>query len=413
MQYTNNFHLAKPDGNDKVEVAVLNSNTDILESTLTAGGGYEFSEDHQYCDIPVNIADPFSIVEGFAPDLSNTESVNIKVFSEGEVIFNGAATVMTDTELAPGTTIYGFMAFTDEGQDPTIGFYSKVKVDFATGSVILDDNASTLGLMDGFTGDLIRIEIPYTETVITPIPAKYLSESPVATFDTSERVVGTLLGEPLYERTYKLEESSSTTSETPLNISGGKIKHGYIAEVARMLYQSGTMNFYKSYTPFYAASDNYFYCELNSNYITMHCDLTERYDDYDYLTLAKVRYTKDTTPTSDVAITLPDDADGTVDNGVYGTVENKGNLGLAVGTAYKVTAEISGQTFTATTTASDYGNGIVSLSIGAGVWQAGYLNIYDNASVSSGGAVSSSVDTYGFTWGVDAGISATITIEEA
>ena len=39
MNYTNTFNFAKPAGEDKVDVSVLNSNMDILDQTLTAGGG--------------------------------------------------------------------------------------------------------------------------------------------------------------------------------------------------------------------------------------------------------------------------------------------------------------------------------------------------------------------------------------
>ena len=39
MQYTANYHLAKPDGNDNVDISVLNSNADIIDSALAQGGG--------------------------------------------------------------------------------------------------------------------------------------------------------------------------------------------------------------------------------------------------------------------------------------------------------------------------------------------------------------------------------------
>lgn len=115
----------------------------------------------------------------------------------------------------------------------------------------------------------------------------------------------------------------------------------------------------------------------------------------------------------DSTITLPDDIDGTSGpESVYGTIENKGNLGLTVGTSYKITVEAVGQTFTATVSAGDYGNGIVELSVSAGQWQVGYLHIYDNASI-SGDVVSANTDTYAFSWSISEGISATVTVEEA
>lgn len=37
--YTETFKLAKPSGNDNVDIGTLNQNMDTLDATLTAGGG--------------------------------------------------------------------------------------------------------------------------------------------------------------------------------------------------------------------------------------------------------------------------------------------------------------------------------------------------------------------------------------
>lgn len=39
--YTPNFHLAKPSGEDKVDISILNANMDIIDDNLGQGGGGE------------------------------------------------------------------------------------------------------------------------------------------------------------------------------------------------------------------------------------------------------------------------------------------------------------------------------------------------------------------------------------
>jgi len=39
MQYTTNYHLAKPEGTDPVDISVLNNNADIIDTALAQGGG--------------------------------------------------------------------------------------------------------------------------------------------------------------------------------------------------------------------------------------------------------------------------------------------------------------------------------------------------------------------------------------
>ena len=315
-------------------------------------------------------------VTGFAPDLSELDSVTVKVVNGSATLFDGDVAVMHDEEMG----YYGLMIMVTSEEDPDLVFIARYYINPMSGEFYPSDTSSTIYLSNSdWAGATLIVEIPYTKTTVTPIPAKFLTEAPSATFESGERVVGTYFGKPLYEQTIRLNHTSALSNTTSITIPDGIIEYGYLVDAFIMLFSTGN-TFVKSYNPFYDKDGNCWQCTLNSDSITTYRDLADPYDSYEYVEVARIRYTKIIVEPTQHTITFPNDVQHTSQGSgssmamCYGNIDRE--LELVDGNSYDVSFTVQGQTQTVTIRCTEYSGGILYLDGDSSI---GYLDIYAGA----------------------------------
>lgn len=200
--YTPNFHLAKPSGEDKVDISILNANMDIIDDNLGQGGGGSTSQsdyaqnDSTKADYIKNrpcwseeVTVPYYefevdrygsetvIIGGYAPDLSELvgETVPVEFFNITGEHYSGNGEVVDMGILFPEASGFLGIAVTLEVQEqPYLIGYFISGIDPSTFSH--SDTTSVYVAIDGVTGT-IRINLPSSQTEYHKLDENYLPDS--------------------------------------------------------------------------------------------------------------------------------------------------------------------------------------------------------------------------------------------
>ena len=263
-------------------------------------------------------------------------------------------------------------------------FVPKCELD-TSGETPLPTPSDTSSAFVVFYPDLFgkAITVSIEANIAIPIPAKFLTEVPKVTVTEDEQVVGTYMGETLYERTYVQPIDTSGTVDTVQVALDDSVTYQfcYVDKCVLGVSTDGD-TFEQTITNDYFESTAFMGATYNSGnvFVTFGSDVVTDTDKL-YMLFVTVRYIKGEGPTPPPpptrlhTVELPSDVQFTADGHIFGNIDDAGSLGLVTGNQYTMSATAYGQTSSVTRYAGDYITGVVALESGA---ELGYFNILDN-----------------------------------
>ena len=351
----------------------------MLSSPL--GGGYEVSSDLGSFTAQGGIIayeSEYIQIDNYAPDLTGISTVTVQASVDGEPIYDGECEVGENS----GLTV---VAVPLDEHSYAAMFVPKCALD-TSGESPVPVPSDTSSVLVVLYPDLFGKEITMSieSNVVTPIPEKFLTEVKTAVYSDEERVVGTYMGETLYERTYTQPIDTSGTVDTIQIALDDSVTYQFcyvdkcilgVSTDGDTFEQTITNDYFES-TSFMGATYNSgdVYVVLGSNVVTDTNKL--------YMLFVTVRYIKGEAPTPPPpptrqhTVQIPSDVQLTADNHIFGNIEDAGSLSLVAGNQYNMSMYVPGYGVnTVTRYAGDYSTGVIALESGSDL---GYFNIMDN-----------------------------------
>ena len=351
--FTETFKFAKPSGDDNVSVSPFNANADSIDAILTAGGGYEVNSDLGSFTAQGGIIayeSEYIQIDDYAPDLTGISTVTVQASVDGEPMYDGECEVGENS----GFTM---VAVPLDEHSYAAMFVPKCALD-TSGESPEPTPSDTSSVLIVLYPDLFGKEITMSieANIVTPIPAKFLTEVPKVTVTTEEQVVGTYMGETLYERTYTQPIDTSGTVDTIQIALDDSITYQfcYVDKCILGVSTDGDI-FEQTITNDYFESTSFMGATYNSGnvFVVVGSDIITDTDKL-YMLFVTVRYIKGeaptppTPPTPTHTVNIPSEIQYSTSSFNFGNISRA--LNLVIDDSYNMSMQIASPSYSTSKT---------------------------------------------------------------